>query len=362
LRERALDAGSGRMRLEFFNVFELAARVLLEENPLATSSEGARTANRLVIVGVGHLGESLLINAARQRRTNGSTAKLHATLIDRNAHRIAESLLVRYPGLKKNCELTPLEMDVHSGEFQAGEFLAGPGGGSRVFVCLDEDSQSLSAALALVRHGREQDSAIVVRMAQDAGLAMLLREVESTSGSFKHLRAFGLLDRTCHPDQVLRGTHELLARAIHENYLRQQRAAGVAPEQNSSLCPWDALPEHLKEANRQQADDIGAKLKAVHCSAAPLLDWEEPLFKFEPDEVERLARMEHERWMTAKLDGGWRHGSKKDDEARTHPCLIPYDDLPPHEKEKDRSAVREIPATLAEAGFRVHRLKPNATK
>ena len=62
---------------------------------------------------------------------------------------------------------------------------------------------------------------VVVRMAQDAGLAVLLRDVDAGSERFRDLRAFGLLDRTCHPDQVLRGTHEILARAIHEEYLRQ---------------------------------------------------------------------------------------------------------------------------------------------
>jgi len=225
-----------------------------------------------------------------------------------------------------------------------------------VFVCLDDDSLSLSTALALVRHGRDQPPTIVVRMAQEAGLAVLLQDVDSGSASFQHLRAFGLLDRTCHPDQVLRGTHEILARAIHEDYLRQQSAAGVTPERNPSMVPWDSLPEHLKESNRQQADEIGAKLKAVQCSAAPLLDWDEPLFVFTPGEIERLARMEHDRWMIAKRKEGWRHGPKKDNDAKTHPCLVTYDELPSDEQEKDRNAMRQIPTMLAKVGFRVHRL------
>jgi hypothetical protein len=208
-----------------------------------------------------------------------------------------------------------------------------------------------------VRHGRDEHPTIVVRMAQEAGLAVLLQDVDSGSGSFQHLRAFGLLDRTCHPDQVMRGTHEILARAIHEDYLCQQAAAGVTPEQNPSMVPWDALSDHLKESNRQQADDIGIKLKAVHCSAAPLLNLDEPLFEFSQDEIELLARMEHDRWMTARQQDGWRHGPKKDNEAKTHPCLVPYEKLPPDEQDKDRNAVRQIPPLLAKVGFRVHRLK-----
>jgi hypothetical protein len=223
---------------------------------------------------------------------------------------------------------------------------------------LDDDSVSLAAALALVRRNRDQQPAIVVRMAQNAGLAVLLRGAGEDAGTFQHLRAFGMLDRTCHPDQVLRGTHEILARAIHEDYLRQQRAAGVKPEQNSSMVPWDALPKHLQESNRQQADDIGVKLRAVCCRAVPLLDWDEPLFEFTSDEIDRLAILEHDRWLAAKRQDGWRHGLKKDNDAKTHPCLVPYAQLPPDEQEKDRNAVRQIPAMLAKVGFRIHRLDP----
>ena len=361
LRERELDTRSaGKLRLEFFNVHDLGARVLLEENPLSPSSSSH---SPLVIVGVGRLGESLLVNAARQWHAHGGTphARLPVTLVDQNAQEIAQTLLVRYPALKKTCVLTALDLDVHSGAFQQASFLpvSKPSDKpARVFVCLDDDSLGLTAALALVRHGLEQHPAIVVRMAQEAGLAVLLSDVDRGAGSFQHLHAFGLLDRTCHPDQVLRGTHEILAHAIHEDYLRQQTAAGVKPEQNSSMLPWDKLPEHLKETNRQQADDIGAKLKAVHCRAAPMLDWDEPFLQFTPVEIEFLARLEHDRWMAAKRQDGWRHGAKKDSHARTHPCLLPYDHLPPAEQEKDRNVARQLPAMLAQVGFRVHRLKP----
>ena len=363
LRERELDAGSaGRLRLEFFNVFELGARILLEENPFAIPGGNApATSPRMVIVGMGRLGESLLVNAARRWQSTRTVAnvKMHVTLIDQDAPQIAETMLVRYPSLKGLCELVPLEMDVHSATFQQADFLSqsnrgdGPG---HVFVCFDDDSLSLSTALALVQHGQEQHPTIVVRMAQDAGLAVLLEGVDSGSGSFKHLRAFGLLDRTCHPDQVMRGTHEILARAIHENYCRQQATKGDTPDINASLVPWDALSDHLKESNRQQADDIGVKLQAVHCSAAPLLDWDESLFEFTLDEIERLARMEHDRWMTAKRQDGWRYGPNKINEAKTHPCLVPFDELPSEEKDKDRSTVCQIPHLLAKVGFRVHRL------
>jgi hypothetical protein len=99
LRERELDASSaGRLRLEFFNVYDLGARVLLEENPLtAPGMEAPAAGSHLVIVGVGRLGESLLVNAARRWQAAGPApgARLHVTLVDQDAQRLAAAMLVR---------------------------------------------------------------------------------------------------------------------------------------------------------------------------------------------------------------------------------------------------------------------------
>lgn len=43
----------------------------------------------------------------------------------------------------------------------------------------------------------------------------------------------------------------------------------------------------------------------------------------------------HENWMQNKLRDGWKYGEVKDPVAKTHPCLVPYDELPPHQRAKD---------------------------
>lgn len=44
----------------------------------------------------------------------------------------------------------------------------------------------------------------------------------------------------------------------------------------------------------------------------------------------------HENWVRFKLEHGWTLGPVKDFERKTHPNLVPYDDLPEDEKAKDR--------------------------
>ena len=44
----------------------------------------------------------------------------------------------------------------------------------------------------------------------------------------------------------------------------------------------------------------------------------------------------HEEWCAFKRAEGWTFGLTKDEEAKTHPCLLPYADLSPVDRAKDR--------------------------
>lgn len=44
----------------------------------------------------------------------------------------------------------------------------------------------------------------------------------------------------------------------------------------------------------------------------------------------------HSTWCSFKTSEGWTVGPVKDFAAKTHPCLVPYDELPEDQKGKDR--------------------------
>lgn len=48
------------------------------------------------------------------------------------------------------------------------------------------------------------------------------------------------------------------------------------------------------------------------------------------------ASAQHDAWSADKLAAGWRYGEVKDADAKTHPCLVPFDQLPHHQQAKDR--------------------------
>lgn len=43
----------------------------------------------------------------------------------------------------------------------------------------------------------------------------------------------------------------------------------------------------------------------------------------------------HESWLKEKIDSGWVYGEVKDADEKTHPCCVPYDELPVEQKAKD---------------------------
>ena len=97
--------------------------------------------------------------------------------------------------------------------------------------------------------------------------------------------------------------HERIARVCHE----ANRAWSVA-HGDLSHHPWDAAPDW----QRQSAI---AGVKVALSGATP----------------EQL----HESWTAAKVADGWTYGPVKDETAKTHPCLLPYAQLPSEQRRKD---------------------------
>ena len=70
----------------------------------------------------------------------------------------------------------------------------------------------------------------------------------------------------------------------------------------------------------------------------------------------KMARMEHMSWYEGKLQDGWRYAPDKDPNKKTNPALLPWEELPEAEREKNRAFIRGLPLLLARAGFQVESL------
>jgi ryanodine receptor 2 len=69
--------------------------------------------------------------------------------------------------------------------------------------------------------------------------------------------------------------------------------------------------------------------------------------------VERMAKNVHEVWAQSRIEQGWVYGQERSDALKTHPCLIPYEDLPEIEKAYDRDTALGTLKLICKLGFKI---------
>lgn len=103
-------------------------------------------------------------------------------------------------------------------------------------------------------------------------------------------------------------THEIttsdIARICHEANTALQVALGEVPSPH-----WDDIDDDMRSSA------IRGVTLALDDGATP----------------EGL----HESWVETKAEQGWAYGETKDSDAKTHPCMVPYADLPQDQRMKD---------------------------
>lgn len=69
--------------------------------------------------------------------------------------------------------------------------------------------------------------------------------------------------------------------------------------------------------------------------------------------VEQMAKNVHEVWAESRIKQGWKYGKQRDDTLKTHPCLIPYEQLPEVEKAYDRDTALSTLKFICKMGFKI---------
>ena len=69
--------------------------------------------------------------------------------------------------------------------------------------------------------------------------------------------------------------------------------------------------------------------------------------------IEQMAKNVHEVWAQSRIEQGWVYGQERSDALKTHPCLIPYEDLPEIEKAYDRDTALGTLKLICKLGFKI---------
>ena len=347
LKRRAVTnrEGWGR-RVRLFNIWETGARLLWDKHPLdqAGIAPGDPRQAHLILAGWSQAAEAVLVQAVKIGHF-ANQRPLRVTVADAQAGRARGELLGRYPALENLCEIGFLDGELDQGAVldRLAESAQDRSCLTSLAVCLDSDARGLAAALGLSRRLPGGAARVLVRMSRRGGLTSLLEPAG-------RVYPFGMIEDVCSTPILLDQANDRLAMAIHQAYLDQRLAQGAALGDTPALRAWDELDLFFQDSNRQQAHHVYVKLRAIG------VNWSESGgaadaggFRFTPDEIEVMAVMEHARWCAEYRLAGWTTGPR-DDAARTHPDLVPWEDLPEESRRVDRHTVEHIPDHLAKVG------------
>ncbi len=358
----AMAASDPSFTLTFFSLEGVGGRILAGTD---VPTFDARHPREVVVVGTNEFGRALVVELARawRSRFGDGAVPLPVSLAAPDARAVADGLNRRYHVVRSFLRLRPV--DVNSA-------LAGTTRAAYVYICDDDSDSVIADALALARAdearpagadgtrtvvtlllGREQIRGSATRgsgsrVADRAGV------LDDAGG---RLRFFALYGQPCRPAEIYGETYLRMARAIHDNYVSDQSAPGVAPGSVDARAPWDALSEPLQQSNIEQARSYAAALRGLGYVIVPTQDEPVPV-AFTGAEVERLARAEHDRWMAAKIDQGFSLGDR-DDGPMKHPDLLAWEQLSDPVREKDRQPMRRMPAVLGLVDLQIVRRSPS---
>lgn len=98
-----------------------------------------------------------------------------------------------------------------------------------------------------------------------------------------------------------------------------------------------ALARMCHQLNREYCDSIG-EFGQPDWDNAPKWQQDSAIAGviFHLDNPTAGDQASHENWMRQKVEDGWVWGPVKDPEAKTHPCVLPFHQLPVAQQVKDR--------------------------
>lgn len=185
------------LRIRFFNYYEAAAELILKAHPPFVT--GGIQPPRPLLLGLGNVGEHVLLSLARQWRAGGRPERLAVQVIDRDAENRLAALRAVHPELVA-VEVQVAGHDITAPEVMRREFLDRDQLPTVVYIALGADSSTLLASLTLAPHLIKKDVPIVAIISRDEGLSRIREMANFRCPEFDTIKLFGLLDRVCRPE------------------------------------------------------------------------------------------------------------------------------------------------------------------
>ena len=316
--EFASAAADGRL----VSLPQIRCRQLLRaQPPNKVQVLGIERRPALAIVGLGDTGLEFFPRLCAQAQSSRWPRPV-IVLVDTAASSITRQIAQSWPALALSVELHSVTLEARLPD-SAGRLLA---------TLRDRHLLPTSIFLAL------EERSLAEAWDSELGLAArTLGEVSPLVFSVIHPRGAPAESSLLAEDEAL----DALPRQLHESFLR----AAIAP--GPACVPWSQLSFEYQEDNRSAADHFWAKARDLNLLIVRGGSGDVSL----PPELDKLAAAEHRRWCADRALFGWRVGPEHAEARHLNPALIPWSSLAEVERERERGALRSMPAHLAAGGF-----------
>jgi hypothetical protein len=145
------------------------------------------------------------------------------------------------------------------------------------------------------------------------------------------------------------------AQLIHGDHISNDKREHA---KSPATAPFDQLPPEKQASNIDAAQDIPRKLLAIQHGLRPIPPGQTPRTPdITDDEVEELARLEHDRWCVEQTLRGVVFSERPLSGTNTSPHLKPHQELPREIQQCYVQATYRIPVILRDVGFEVFRME-----
>jgi hypothetical protein len=342
----------------------LSVRDTLARHPLyASADRQAATRVHLMIIGFHRLGRVFLEEAV-QDSIAGTLARPVVTIIDRDAMRDALAFDRDRPQHEMAadiafiaCDILDTRLDAQESPQRAMLFARDDEAPvTAIALCLESDADNVAAAMALraLRRRSGRCFAPVFMQMRDAtgvGNIFLHADKDRIVDPFDSVIPIRLSGEAQAIDILAQGERDRIAKRIHASFRH------LSDDRQAANVSWAALAETYRRAGRHAADHVAAKLWSLglaserHSTDSALAvdaAWGQHLVGRE-DELERVAQLEHRRWVADRAMDGWIFSDRRDDDRRHHPDLVGFGEISPQEQDKDRSQVELLHVVIKEA-------------
>ena len=139
--------------------------------------------------------------------------------------------------------------------------------------------------------------------------------------------------------KIVRSKQRLLTFEMHKFYTQKD--------------DFDELPDYIKYSNYKQTDFLVKILAELGYEMVDTASKENAIVSFDEDEINYLAKREHAAWYKLKINLGWKYGSIKDENEKTNPNLIQWDELDYNIQELNKKTFRDLPVLCQNVGLKI---------